>query len=395
MVPLSVYVHIPFCRKRCSYCDFNTCAGNERWIPDYLAALNAEIEKVAAAGAGPLAVHSVYFGGGTPSLLSVGQVAQVLDTLRKNFVLQSNAEITLEANPGTVDLALLAGLQGAGVNRLSLGMQTAHADELVLLDRLHDMTRTIRAVQLARQAGFTNLSLDLIYGLPDQSLSRWQASLEMALLLAPEHLSLYALTLEPETRLYEWVRRGLVGFPDDDVAADMYEWAMLRLAQAGYQQYEISNWARTLPTGQLLASRHNLQYWLNLPYLGFGSGAHGSAAGVRTANVSDLQTYLSRCQSLPAGRFPAGPAVAQVLEIDRYTEMQETMMVGLRLTEEGVSQTNFEKRFGQHLLDVFGKEIEELRGYGLLEWGGAGGDRLRLTPRGRGLGNQVFMRFVG
>jgi oxygen-independent coproporphyrinogen-3 oxidase len=394
MVSYSLYLHIPFCRKRCSYCDFNTCAGFEQLIPAYLSALCVEIKKVSAAASCRLPVHTVYFGGGTPSLLTAGQVQGVLNTIVTQFNLQAGAEITLEANPGTVSLDQLRGLRAAGVNRLNFGMQSAHVDELALLERLHDHVGVIEAVKWARQAGFDNLSLDLIYGLPDQALARWQFSLEMAIRLAPEHLSLYSLTLEEGTQLHRWASRGLVNWPDDDLMADMYLWAMERLEVAGYHQYEIANFARTSSSRELLASRHNLQYWRNQPYLGFGTGAHGFAEKLRVANEYGLQRYIELCQSKPAAQFPVGPAAGDVIAIDRMSEMQETMMVGLRLTDEGVSRQRFKLRFGVDMLAVFGREIAELLGLGLVEWAQDGGERLRLTKRGRPLGNQAFLRFV-
>ena len=394
MGPYSLYLHIPFCRKRCSYCDFNTCAGFQHLIPAYLSALCAEIESVSAAAPSRLPVHTIYFGGGTPSILTAAQVEKVLKTIAVQFDLQDGLEITLEANPGTVSLDQLRELRAAGVNRLSFGMQSAHVDELKLLERLHDHLGVIEAVKLARQAGFDNLSLDLIYGLPDQTLERWQFSLEMALRLAPEHLSLYSLTLEEGTLLHRWASRGLVNWPDDDLMADMYLWSMDWLEAAGYRQYEISNFAKTSSEAEWLVSRHNLQYWRNQPYLGFGAGAHGSAEKLRVANEYDLQRYIELCQTRQVECFPVGPAAADVIEIDRMSEMQETMMVGLRLTDEGVSRQGFGERFGVEMQDVFGKEIAELIGVGLVEWGQDGGERLRLTKRGRPLGNQAFMRFV-
>ena len=394
MVPYSLYLHIPFCHRRCSYCDFNTCAGFEQLIPAYLSALDTEVKKVSAASPSRLPVHTVYFGGGTPSLLTAIQVERVLDTIVTQFDLQAGAEITLEANPGTVTLEQLRDLRVAGVNRLSFGMQSAHADELVLLERLHDHFGVIEAVKWARQAGFDNLSLDLIYGLPDQALDRWQFSLEMAIRLAPEHLSLYSLTLEEDTQLHRWASRGLVNWPDDDLMADMYLWAMDRLEETGYHQYEISNFARTSANGELLVSRHNLQYWRNQPYLGFGAGAHGSAKKLRVANKTSLQQYIELCRLKSVECFPVGPAAGDVIEIDRMSEMQETMMVGLRLTDEGVSRQGFRARFGVDMMAVFGKEIAELIGFGLVEWLKDGEERLRLTKRGRPLGNQAFMRFV-
>ncbi len=389
----SVYLHIPFCRHRCSYCDFNTYAGKEKVIPDYVAALCREIQMVADAGR-TVPVHTIFLGGGTPSLLSVAQLESILDTLGACFEIQAGAEITLEANPGTVSPAYLQGLRLIGVNRLSFGMQSAHPADLRLLERQHDFAEVIQAVQWARQAGFENLSLDLIFGAPAQTLTRWQQSLELALQLAPEHLSLYALTLEPGTRLQRWVQHGLVLSPDDDLAAEMYEWAGQRLAAAGYSQYEISNWAKGEGERPAFACRHNLQYWHNQPYFGFGAGAHGYIQSRRTANVLGIGRYIERCQVGKMRGFPTRPAAAHSIRVDRWTEMQETMMVGLRLTQEGVSRSVFYRRFGLPLGDVFGETIDRLEQAGLLEWAGAERDILRLTRRGRLLGNQVFMHFV-
>lgn len=392
---ISAYLHIPFCRHRCSYCDFNTVAGKEKVIPDYVAALCREVELVAGAAGRMLPVHTVFFGGGTPSLLPVEQISRILSTLDACFEMRAGAEITLEANPGTVSLEYLKGLRGVGVNRLSLGMQSAHPADLRLLDRQHDFAEVEEAVKWARQAGFDNLSLDLIFGVPSQTLERWQQSLELALQLAPEHLSLYALTLEPGTRLQRWVQHGLAPAIEDDLAAEMYERAGQRLAAAGYQQYEISNWARGKGETPAFACRHNLQYWRNQPYFGFGAGAHGYIQGYRTVNVLGIQRYITRCQAGMAPGFPLGPAVSHSTPIDRWTEMQETMMVGLRLTREGVGRERFKERFGLDLEAVFGAPITRLIQAGLLEWGDKGGNSLRLTRRGRLLGNQVFMHFVG
>lgn len=390
----SLYVHIPFCRRRCGYCDFNTYAGQAARIPDYVQALCREIQGVADAAGERLPVHTLYFGGGTPSLLSAEQVDAVLRTARAGFDLQPEAEITLEANPGTVTLAGLRALRKAGVNRLSLGMQSAQPDELATLDRQHAPADVTQAVAWARQAGFDNLSLDLIYGIPRQTLESWRSSLDAALDLNPEHLSLYSLTVEQGTPLERWVAGGLIPEPDDDLAADQYEWAMQRLDTAGFEQYEISNWARITGLGASHASRHNLQYWLGEPYLSFGAGAHGYANGYRTANCLRISDYLRRMLAPELLKFPFSPANVKRTPIDAHTAMQETMMVGLRLTQTGVSRVGFAQRFGQDMLDVFGKEIALLRGQGLLEWTDEG-TRLRLTPHGRLLGNRVFIEFVG
>jgi oxygen-independent coproporphyrinogen-3 oxidase len=213
--------------------------------------------------------------------------------------------------------------------------------------------------------------------------------------MEPEHLSLYALTIEHGTPLQRRWARGLIPLIDDDLAADMYEHAMDRLPQAGFEQYEISNWARRAGDGSLLACRHNMQYWLNRSYLGFGAGAHGCAAGFRTMNVGGIRPYIARCQAAAPATFPAGPATRRVIPVDRRVEMQETMLVGLRLTGEGVSAAGFQARFGRPLEEVFSGEIERLHRLGLLEWLPGADPRLRLTRQGRLLGNQVFMQFVG
>lgn len=398
----SLYLHVPFCRHRCSYCDFNTFAGQERLIPAYIDAICKEILTVSElAGGNPgvsaekLPVHTVFFGGGTPSLLPVENLSRIIQTIREGYDLLPEAEITLEANPGTVSLAYLQELRAVGFNRLSFGMQSAHPDDLRLLERQHDFFDVVKAVQWARMAGFDNLSLDLIFGLPEQDLPRWQANLDYALNMHPDHLSLYSLTIEHGTPLYKQSGRGLIPIPDGDVSADMYEYAMSRLEEAGFVQYEISNWARKGEDGKLMSCRHNLQYWYNQPYLGLGAGAHGYACGVRTVNVGGIRPYIERCQANPGGPFPAGPATRRTIQIDQQMEMQETMMVGLRLVQEGVSARQFEARFGQPVEKVFGKEIDYLLRLGLVEWYDENNPHLRLTYRGRLFGNQVFMQFVG
>jgi len=391
MQPYSLYLHIPFCQKRCSYCDFNTYAGQEERIPAYLSALVREITSVGGRAPAKIRTHTLFFGGGTPSLLSAAQYETILKTIDEVYDLQPGLEATLEANPGTVSRSYLQSLKKLLFTRISFGMQTSDPVELALLGRLHDFYDVIQAVKWARQAGFEQVNLDLIFGLPFQSLATWQTSVEAALRLNPEHLSLYALTVEHSTPLFKWVGRGLVPSPDGDLAADMYEWASERLDKAGFVQYEISNWARKDNQGNLLACWHNLQYWRNQPYLGFGAGAHGYAAGYRLADVMQIKTYIERLAQPGQPPFPFSLATGHSDRVDQVTEMEETMMVGLRLTQEGVSRRSFEKRFGIPVEKVFGKEIDQMVRVGLLE----AGEILRLTPRGRLLGNQVFMQFVG
>ncbi len=429
----SLYFHIPFCKHRCAYCDFNTYAGQQDLIPAYVDALCQEIRVVgetarAERRGSEVEANTIFFGGGTPSLLTPEQFEKIFKAIRENFDVLFDAEISLEANPGTVTCASLRDLHALGFNRICFGVQSFHPDELRQLERIHGPFDVFDAVNWARRAGFTNLNLDLIYGLPEQTLDRWSATVRRAAYLHPEHLSLYALTLEHGTPFGRWSARGLMPTPDPDLAAEMYEWSAEYLEARGYVQYEISNWAldrrpvtidrgspstvHSIPFGDRppsFACKHNLQTWRNLYYLGFGAGAHGYAAGVRYSNVLRIKTYIERLTNdrSPGLPFPRSPATCNLQPVNLRTQMQETMMLGLRLMREGVSAQTFADRFQVPMMDVFGKEINELVRLGLLEWvdsslapcpsptGRGDGVRVRLTPRGRLLGNQVFLRFVG
>jgi oxygen-independent coproporphyrinogen-3 oxidase len=382
----SIYLHIPFCQHRCGYCDFNTYAGRAAQIPAYVEALCREIEVVARAVPERITARTIFFGGGTPSLLTVSQFDAILQTIHNCFDLP-DPETSLEANPGTLSLDYLRGLRSLGFNRISLGVQSADDGELRLLERIHTFDEAIQAVGQARRAGFEDLNLDLIYGLPAQSLDRWQATVKQALALAPEHLSLYALTIEPGTPFGRQLSRGLLSAPNPDLAAEMYEWVGDYLEDQGYCQYEISNWARPG-----LECQHNLTYWRNQPYLGFGAGAHGCANDMRVANVSRIGKYIERIHDRSGSvSFPRSPATSNLRTINPKTQMQETMLLGLRLTREGVSAEDFRSRFGVDMAEMFWDEINSLVGLGLLEWSS---DSLRLTKKARLVGNQVFIRFV-
>jgi oxygen-independent coproporphyrinogen III oxidase len=363
-------------------------------IPDYIRAICREIELLAESAGQRLPIQTVFFGGGTPSLLPVLEIERVLNTLEHSFDLQNCQEITLEANPGTVSLDYLKSLHNLAVNRISLGMQSANRAELRMLEREHEMDEVIQAVFWARQAGFGNINLDLIFGIPDQTMVVWQDNLEQALALEPDHLSLYALTLEHGTPMRQQVLNGLLSEPDPDLAADMYEHASYRLEQAGFIQYEISNWARPANDGRPLVCQHNLQYWRNLPYLGLGAGAHGFAGGYRTANVLAPGVYVRRCLEGRGGEFPSTPATVDFVLVERDAEIAETMMMGLRLIQEGISGKDFLERFGERLDDRFRCQIDRLSNFGLVEWAGQDEDILRLTQKGRLLGNQVFVEFI-
>jgi oxygen-independent coproporphyrinogen-3 oxidase len=398
MDAVSLYIHIPFCRAKCAYCDFNSYPGLGHLFGKYVRALQAEMRWVSRRRS--LKLNTIYLGGGTPTVLPLALLGQVLDAYREHFTVAEEIEITVEANPGTVDGSYLTGLLEMGVNRLSLGVQSFHDDELRLLGRIHTAAQAIETYRLTRQlcpdgstsspprpvegVGFGNVNLDLIYGLPWQTLSGWQATLRQAIHLRPDHLSLYCLTVEEDTPLGQRIAQGELPAPDPDLAAEMYTLAEETLDRVGYVHYEISNWAQ--PGHEC---RHNLAFWRNQPYLGLGAGAHSYFGQKRWHNVLSPAAYITRLEADRQGPFP--PSVKEVEEIDKALEMAETMMLGLRLVQEGVGLADFRERFGRELMAVYGGEIREIRQAGLLE---VDGERVRLTARGRLLGNEVFQRFL-
>ena len=405
----SLYLHIPFCKHRCAYCDFNTYAGQESLIPAYVDALTKEIDyagRIAAERHSETKTPTIFFGGGTPSLLTGAQFASVMSALSSAFTLSADAEVSIEANPGTISPDKLDAIRKAGINRISFGVQSTNTEELRMLERSHDFFTVIDAVSTARKAGFDNLNLDLIYALPEQTLTSWQATVKRILDLEPEHISAYALTLEHGTPFGKWSQRGLLPIPDPDLAADMYEWTMDFLAENGYIQYEISNWAKSNSEFRNQNSefmcKHNLQYWRSLPYLGLGAGAHGYAGGYRYSNLLRIKTYIDRFTNyqLPKIKyaFPLTPATVNHHKQSRNDDISDYMINNLRLVQAGVAESDFRLRFGSGLLDIFSKEIGELIDAGLLEKKTSEvlgtSDVYRLTRRGRLLGNQVFLRFV-
>ena len=385
MQTLALYLHIPFCDHRCAYCDFNAYAGLDALIPAYVRALRRELRLWSGAARG-YEVGTVFFGGGTPSLLSPEDMAVLLGEIGAGFAVRPDAEVSMEANPGTVDVEKLRGFRAAGVNRLSLGVQSLDDGELARLDRIHDAATARRAFAEARAAGFDNVNLDLILGLPYGSRESWGRTLEGAIGLGPEHLSLYALSVEEGTPLAASVRRGIERAPDGDEAADQYEDASARLTAAGYGQYEISNWA--LPGREC---RHNLVYWRNETYLGLGAGAHSCFGGRRFAVARTPARYIELVEAGDGGGGPWSlPEIASVEEIAPMTAMAETMMLGLRLNE-GVTATRFSVKHGVAPRAAFAGAIDECVALGLLE---DDGGVLRLSVRGRLLGNEVFARFL-
>jgi oxygen-independent coproporphyrinogen-3 oxidase len=378
----SLYLHIPFCHTRCHYCDFNTYAGILPLRKPYVQALLKEIALAGDMARSPAGERrrtpTLFFGGGTPSLLDAEQITHLLAECHRSFAVDEDAEITLEANPGTLDLPHLQGLRAAGINRLSLGAQSFHDELLQSLGRIHSSEEISQAVQLARQAGFCSLNLDFMFGLPAQTMRHWQETLEQALRLSPEHLSLYSLIIEEGTPFFTWTHEGRITPADEDLCADMYEYARERLQVEGYEQYEISNWA--LAGHQC---RHNLTYWWNLPYIGLGAGAHSFFAGKRFSTTLEPREYI---RQLARGQRP----LAESAEVSRQQEMTETAFLALR-TLAGLHLPTFTQRFNESFSDFVGERLRRVEEAGLLthtrDW-------LRLSERGLLLGNEVFFRLL-
>ncbi|HLQ28632.1 MAG TPA: radical SAM family heme chaperone HemW [Ktedonobacteraceae bacterium] len=379
---VSLYLHIPFCHTRCHYCDFNTYAGILPLREPYVRALLSEIALAGRLAQLPYGKvrrsRTIFFGGGTPSLLSVSQITRMLDACYSNFAVDQGAEITLEANPGTLNQEQLTGLRAAGINRLSMGAQSFDAELLKTLGRIHSPKDITQAVYYARAAGFHSINIDFMFGLPGQTMRHWRETLDRALDLHPEHLSLYSLIVEEGTPFYTWAHEGRIVPGDEDLCADMYEYADERLLAAGYENYEISNWS--LPGHQ---SRHNLTYWQNLPYLGMGAGAYSSFAGRRFSDVRDPLEYM---RLLDAGQWPE----AESETVERTQAMSETAFLALR-TAMGLHLPTFEQRFAEPFGRFVGDRLHLVEEAGLLE---QEHDWLRLSKRGRLLGNAVFLRLL-
>lgn len=369
---LGIYIHIPFCRSKCDYCDFYSLAGREDRMDDYQKALLAHLTETAPLAA-DIPVDTIYFGGGTPSFYGDKRLRELLSAIEKLFSVEKDAEITLEANPDSVDYKALKRLRKAGFNRLSLGMQSACPGELQAIHRIHTPRQTDEAVAAAKKARFKNISLDLIYGLPGQSMEEWKSSVEHALSLIPQHLSCYGLKVEDGTPLHKRVEDGEV-LPDDDLQADMYLWTTGRLERAGYPQYEISNFAKPG-----FASRHNLRYWQLRPYIGFGPGAHSDFGGRRYSWIRDLDGYID-------GVLKGGSILDSEELIPQRERGFEYLMLRLR-TVEGIEGWEYRSSY---FMDFGPLEtrLEEFQAQGWAEKTAEG--RWRLTPAGFLISNQLI-----
>ncbi|MGI9860780.1 radical SAM family heme chaperone HemW [Moorella naiadis] len=375
---VSLYIHIPFCARKCNYCDFVSYPGQP---PEVVAAYCRHLElemELAARTWQPGPVATVFLGGGTPTLLPAARLAEVLEATENYFGWQPGVEVSVEANPGTITREQLRVLRAAGVNRLSLGVQSFADYLLTAMGRIHRRPDIYQAYDLARGAGFNNINLDLIFGLPGQNLAVWQATLKEAIALRPEHIATYGFQIEEGTPWGRLAAAGQLDHPGEDLELAMYQEARETLAAAGYQQYEISNFAR--PGYEC---RHNLTYWQNQPYLGLGVAAASSWQGQRWQNYRDLEQYGA---AVAAGRLPR----AEIATLTRHQQMGETMFLGLRLLE-GVDLEAFRRRFGADPRQVYAGELAPLYQAGLVE---EKGGRLRLTARGLPLANEVFVAFV-
>lgn len=401
---LELYIHIPFCVRKCAYCDFLSFAAPEQIYQEYV---NKLIEEIYGQSENfkDYQVISVFVGGGTPSLLAPKLVEELFSVLRQNFDIAADAEITIESNPGTLTMEKLETYLRSGINRLSLGLQSADDKELQFLGRIHSYDDFLKSYQKARQAGFNNINVDLMSALPGQDLMSWKTTLRKVLMLKPEHISAYSLIIEEGTPYYErygeegkhcldesqsiWTGRGLTGkrmslsvlpdLPDEDTEREMYHVTKKLMEEHGYGRYEISNYSR--PGYECL---HNKGYWTGTEYLGLGLGASSYTFGYRYHNTDNMEEYLS------LNLLEAGAAARDIQELTLEDRMEEFMFLGLRLME-GVSGTEFFSRFGQNMWNVYGKQIEKLESQGLLE---VHKPEIRLTELGVDVSNMVLYEFL-
>jgi oxygen-independent coproporphyrinogen-3 oxidase len=372
-----IYLHIPFCETRCHYCNFATGGYESELARRYVAALREEIGR-AEAKPEMHAVDSIYFGGGTPTTLSVEQLRGIIQLCREKFEVAPNVEITSEANPGTISQAFLEDLRAAGVNRLSFGVQSFDDGELKMIGRSHSTEDARQAVRMARAAGFTNVSIDLIAGLPEQKMETWQRNLEEAFALEPDHLSVYLLELYKDAPLLHRINRGELHAIDDELTVEMYFALKDEAERHGFDHYEISNWARPG-----FESRHNLKYWTGAPYWAFGVSAAGYDGALRWSNTRNIHDYLTKIES---GQSP----VAETIELDDEDRQSENLFLRLRL-KEGVNLRDHQARFGVNVLERYGDDLARLDEAGLIE---LNNDILKISRAGTVLANEVFAAFV-
>ena len=371
-IPLELYVHIPFCVRKCQYCDFLSGPSDEETKDRYIEALLKEIR--AAEHTEDYEIVSVFIGGGTPSALKAEAIASIMRTLQEKFFFCEDAEVTIEANPGTVDLEKLTIYRNVGINRLSLGLQSTDAEELKLLGRIHSYEEFLKSYEWAREAGFSNINIDLMFAIPGQTGEAWRQHLYQVAELNPEHISAYSLIIEEGTPFAEQN----LDLPDEDTEYQMYEDTAEILERYGYRQYEISNYAK-----QGYMCRHNAGYWQRLEYLGFGLGASSLYGGMRFSNTHQMQEYLKESRNPDQIR-------KDVTVLSRNEQIEEFMFLGLRMTD-GISEKNFEENFNVRLMDIYGDILQKYEETGFMEhietkW--------RLTRKGIHVSNHILADFL-
>lgn len=375
MKPISIYIHIPFCKSKCLYCDFASFANMEKRYDDYVQALVLEITSKACHYK-DLEVQTVFIGGGTPTVLPSDYILNIMEALKVNYTIAPDAEITIESNPGTIELEKLIEIRKSGINRISMGVQAWQDKLLKKIGRIHTQVEFVEGYHLARQAGFDNINLDLMFTLPTQTLEDWEETLENIIRLKPEHLSTYSLIIEENTPFYRLYNENELPLPDEILDREMYYKAKEILKQNGYSHYEISNFAK--PGYE---SRHNIVYWKQKEYIGFGLGAHSYSGKTRFHNTYDMDKYMN----------PTGCDSVEDIEIsDIYDEYAEYMFLGLRLIE-GISISDFKAKFSQDIYSVYGKELEECKKLLLLY---ENNGYIALTSRGLDVSNSVFEKFL-
>ena len=374
----AAYIHIPFCVHICHYCDFNKVFIKGQPVDDYLKALQVEMERTIQQS-NDNELKTVFVGGGTPTSLSQEQLKTLLTTIRNTLPIRHDAEITFEANPGDLTEDKLMVLREGGVNRLSLGVQSFDEQLLKKIGRTHQVEDVYRTVENAKKSGFQNISIDLMYGLPGQTLESFVHSLQETFRLNIQHVSSYSLIVEPKTVFYNLMRKGKLHLPSEDDDAKMYETLLQMTKQHGFHQYEISNFAK-----RGFESKHNLTYWNNEEYYGFGAGAHSYVDGVRKSNIGPVNHYI---QQIKDGKLP----ILEETTLTLTEKMEEEMFLGLRKTE-GVSIENFQEKFKQNPLQLFSEQLESLKNKGLID---ISSGNIKLTKKGMFLGNEVFQAFIG
>ena len=373
-----IYIHIPFCHQICHYCDFNKVFIKNQPVDEYIEALGKEMSMLVDSNLVHREVKTIFLGGGTPTALSEIQLSRLLELINEHFDVANVSEFTSEANPDELTIEKIRVMKAGGINRLSLGVQTFNPELLKRIGRTHENDDVFKTIENAKRVGFENISIDLMYGLPGQTMEDWVETLDIALRLDLPHYSAYSLIVEPKTVFYNLMNKGKLSLPGEDLEAEMYAYLMEQMSKFEKVQYEISNFAK-----KDFESYHNLIYWNNVSYAGIGAGAHGYLSGVRYSNIGPLKKYI---EAIEQGKRP----ILQSTEVTELEKIEEELFLGLRKLE-GVSSRDFEKKFGKSINDIYPVKIEQLINKGLLTWED---DYLRLTRKGLFLGNEVFQEFL-